>query len=84
MLNVILLVFALLLRRSVSGECQIGEVLAESTLTLKSVNRVLDTRVCTVIMTYPSSWNVRYLYYFNGLTLLGLISGMDHTYGCIT
>jgi len=35
----------------------------------------------TVIMTYLSSWNVRYLYYFNGLTLLGLISGMDHTYG---
>jgi len=80
----ILLVFVLLLRFSISGECQMGEVLVEGTPTLKSVKRVFDTRVCTVIMTYLIPWNVCYLYYFNGLTLLGLISGMDHTYGCIT
>jgi len=81
---VILLVFALLLRLLVSGECQMGEVPAEGTLTLKSVKRVFDTRVCAVIMTYLIPWNVCYLYYFNGLTLLDLISGMNHTYGCIT
>ena len=80
----ILLVVTLLFRLSVSGECQMGEVPVEGTLTLKLVKRVFDTRVCTMIMTYRSSWNVRYLYYFNGLTLLGLISGMGHTYGCIT
>jgi len=80
----ILLVFALLLRLSVSGECPMGEVPAEGTPTLKSVKRVFGTRVCTVIMAYLSSWNVCYLYYFNGFTLLGSISGMDHTYGCIT
>ena len=28
-------------------------------------------------MTYLYSWNVCYVYYFNGLTLLGLISGVD-------
>ena len=61
-----------------------GEVPTEGTPTLKSVKRVFDTRECTVIMTCLSSWNVRYLYYFNGLTLLGLISGMEHTYGRIT
>ena len=61
-----------------------GEVRAEDTPTLKSVKRVFDTRECTVIMTYLSYWNVCYLYYFNGLTLLGLISGMDHTCDRIT
>ena len=80
----IFLVVTLLLRLSVSSEFQMGEVLAEGTMTLKSVKRVFDTQVCTVIMTYLSSWNVHYLYYFNGLTLLGLISEMDQTYGCIT
>ena len=83
----ILLVVTLLLRLSVSGECQTGEVLAEDTLTLKSVKRVFNSWVCTVIMTYLSFWNVRYLYYFNGLTVLGPISGMcvlGMTYGCIT
>jgi len=67
---VILPVFTLLLQLSVSGECQMGEVPAEGTPTLKSIKRVFDTRVCTVIMMYLSYWNVRYLYYFNGLTLL--------------
>ena len=76
----ILMVFTLLLRLSVSDECQTGEIHAEDTPTLKSVKRVFDTRVCTLIMTYFSSWNVCYLYYFNGLTLLGPISGIDHTY----
>ena len=69
---------------SVSGECQMGEIPAEDTPMLKSVKRVFGTLECTMIMTYLSSWNVRYLYYFNELILLGLISGMDYTYGCIT
>jgi len=33
----------------------------------------------TVINDVPTSWNVRYLYYFNGLTLLGRISEVDRT-----
>jgi len=56
-----------------------GKVSVEDNLTLKSVKRVFDTRMCTVTMTYLSSWNVRYLYYSNELTLLGLISGNDIT-----
>ena len=79
----ILLAFVLFLRLSVSGECQM-RVPAKGTLTLKSVKRVFDTRVCAVIMTYLVPWNVCYLYYFNGLTSLDLIRRMDHTYGCIT
>jgi len=42
---VILLVFTLLLRLSVSGECQMGEVPAEGTPTFKLVKRVIDTQV---------------------------------------
>ena len=44
-LVVILLAFVSLLRLSVSGECQMEEVPAEDTPTLKSVKRVIDTRV---------------------------------------
>jgi len=60
------------------------EVPVEGTPTLKSVKGVRYSGRCTVIMTYLAPWNVCYLYYFIGLISLGLISGMDHTYGCIT
>jgi len=43
---------------------------AESTLTLKSAKGVFGTNDVSCF------WNMRYLYYFNGLILLGRISGV--------
>ena len=61
-----------------------GEIPEEGTSRFKSVKGVRHSGRCTIIMTYLVGWNVCYLYYFNGLTSLSLISGMDHTYDCIT
>jgi len=57
------------LGRSVSGECRMG-VPVEGTPTFKSAKRVFDTQKCTIINDIPRYWNMRYLYYFNGLILL--------------
>jgi len=51
-----------------------GEVPVEGTPTLGRVYNNNDV---------PYSLECMYLYYFNELTLLGPISGIDHTYGCI-
>ena len=62
----------LLLQLSVSGEYQMGEVPVEDISMLKLVKGVRYSGKYTVIMTYLAHWNMCYLYYFNGLTSLGL------------
>jgi len=67
------------LSHPISGECQMG-VPVKGTPTLKSVKWVFDTRKKVYGNNdVPCSWKVRYLYYFNGFTLLGQINGVNHS-----
>jgi len=55
-------------------------VLAEGTPTLKSAKGGSTLRCqSTVINDVLTSWNVHYLYYFNGLTLFDRISEVNRT-----
>jgi len=78
---VIFLVSMLFLRVSVSP-FQVNakwEVHAKDTLTLKSEKMSIRYSGVYSDNDVPCSWNVRYLYYFNRLTLLHWTSGVDHT-----
>ena len=75
-------VFVLLLWVSVARSLNLLKnvkwgVPAEDTSTLKSAKDVRHSVVR--INGVPTSWNVRYLYYFNEFTLLGQISEVGRT-----
>ena len=59
-----------------SGEYRM-RILVKGTSMLKSTKRVRYSVVSTVINDELASWNLRYLYYFNGSTLLGRISEVN-------